>query len=380
MKYFIIAGEPSGDLHAANLMAQLKKQDSEADFAFFGGSNMLAQGGKIIKHYRELAFMGFGEVALNIRTIYRNFDLAKQSLMDYNPDAVILVDYPGFNLRMAKFAKKKGYKTFYYISPKIWAWKQKRGWKIKKYIDRMFVVFPFEIGFYKKFKYDVSYPGNPILDEIEKRKPKLPNRAEFITENDLDPEKPIVALLPGSRKQEIQHILPTMVAFAAENPTFQYVLAASRSLPRSYYELFIKHTDIKLFYNRTYSILKNADLGIVTSGTATLEAALFNMPQVVVYHTSMINYLIAKQFIKITYISLVNIIMERPIVREMIQADYNKEDLSEEVERMVYDLEYKERMINNYGKLQKTLGNKGASERTAKAIIQILNSNDPKSK
>ncbi len=282
MKYYIIAGEASGDLHAANLMHELNNFDKDAQFRVWGGDLMQQQGGEIVKHYKELAFMGFVEVLMNIRRIKSNFELCQSDLLDFNPNILILVDYRGFNLRMEKFAKENNILIFYYICPKIWAWKKSRAWKIKRYIDKMFVIFPFEKEFYKQYNYDVEYVGNPLIDELKKKKELLPDRQTFLKRNKLN-EKPIIALLAGSRKQELKYILPEMLKVIEHFHEYQFVLAGAPSFNENTYLPYIEHYPVSLVFNQTYDLLQHAQAAIVTSGTATLETAMFNVPQVVVY-------------------------------------------------------------------------------------------------
>jgi len=370
MKYYIIAGEASGDLHASNLMHELNKLDLNADFRVWGGDLMQQQGGQIVKHYKELAFMGFLEVIMNLSAIKQNFKLCKTDLLDFKPDLLILVDYPGFNLRMAKFAKENNIKTYYYISPKIWAWKKSRAWKIKKYIDKMFVIFPFEKKFYKNYDYEVEYVGNPLIDELVHKKESLMTEDDFRRSNQLS-EKPIVAILAGSRKQEIKYILPEMLHVIKKFPDFQFVLAGAPSFNAENYDFFLKGYPVKLIFNQTYDLLKNAHAAIVTSGTATLETALFNVPQTVVYKMNRLTYEIGRFFIYIKYFSLVNIIMEKAIVQELLQKKL-PEKIENELSKILYDNEYREKMLENYKQLNEKMGSSGASRRTAEIIYHDL--------
>lgn len=370
MKYYIIAGEASGDLHASNLIKEIKLLDAKADFRCWGGDLMQHEGATIVKHYKELAFMGFIEVIQNLRTIKQNFKLCKTDLIEYQPDVLILVDYPGFNLRMAKFAKEHQLRTYYYISPKIWAWKKSRAWKIKKYIDKMFVIFPFEQDFYKYYDYEVKYVGNPLVDEIEKKKVNLSEKSEFIRNNELS-ERPIIALLAGSRKQEIHLILPEMLQMVKQYPDYQFIIAGAPSFNQLDYSAYIKGLNVKVVFNQTYDLLKHAHAAIVTSGTATLETALFNIPQVVVYKMVQLQYDIGKFFIKVKFFSLVNIILDREIVKELLQNNL-AEKIKKELDRILTDDAYRHRMLENYKLLKTKLGNEGASRRTAEEIVKEL--------
>ena len=321
MKYYIIAGEASGDLHAANLMKALKKKDPQADFRFWGGDLMQDVGGTMVKNYKELAFMGFIEVVMNLRTILKNITLCKKDITNYNPDVIIFVDYPGFNLRIAKWAKTEGYKTHYYISPQIWAWKEGRIKDIKRDVDAMYVILPFEKEFYEdKHNFPVHFVGHPLIDAIVQK--QLINPSDFKAEFNLD-NRPIIALLPGSRKQEISKMLEVMLSVTKDFKDYQFVIAGAPSQDAAFYSKFTKKQNVNLVMNRTYDILSLATAALVTSGTATLETALFKVPEVVCYKGSTISYQIAKRVINLEYISLVNLIMDKPVVKELIQGDYN---------------------------------------------------------
>jgi len=371
MKYYIIAGEASGDLHTASLTAQLKKLDANAEFRGWGGDLMEKQGVKLVKHYRELAFMGFLEVLANIRTILRNFKFCYKDILQYKPDVLILVDYPGFNLRVAKFAKKHNIKVFYYISPQIWAWKKSRVHAIKKNVDKMFVILPFEKEFYANYNYDVHFTGHPLLDaiaefqnnfEIEATAPKREN------------EKPIVALLPGSRKQEIQKVLPVMIEVAEKFIQYKFVLAVAPSQPIQFYKNIIGNTNISFSDGNTYRLLSEAHAALVTSGTATLETALFKVPQVVCYKAGYISYYIARRLIQVKYISLVNLIMNKALVPEMIQFDCTAKKIAEKFAQIANDTPERQNILQGYDTLCKLLGGKGASQRTAELMWSYLNS------
>ncbi|RZT96693.1 lipid-A-disaccharide synthase [Ancylomarina subtilis] len=378
MKYYIITGEASGDLHASNLMKELKNEDAQAQFRFWGGDLMQAQGGEMVKHYRETAFMGFVTVLKNLKTIRANFRLCETDLLNFTPDVLILVDYPGFNLRMAAFAKKHGIRVHYYISPKIWAWKESRVKKIKAHVDRMFTIFPFETEFYKKHNYEVSFGGNPLLDAIENRANKDETFDHFIERNQLS-NKPIIALLAGSRKQEIERILPVMLQVVDRFPDYQFVIAAAPSITKEFYASVSKGNELSFVYNQTYDLLQQSKAALVASGTATLETALLRIPQVVCYKMSggSIAYRLGKMLLNIKYISLVNLVVDRFIVKELIQQYCNVENISKELDLILYDEAYRSNMLKNYEDLNAHLGGAGASARFAKMIyadIQAIKS------
>ena len=369
MKYYLIAGEASGDLHGSNLMKSLKKEDPNAVFQFWGGDLMLAQGGRLIKHYKELAFMGFLEVVKNLFTILKNFSLCKQDIAAFDPDVIIFIDYPGFNLRMAGWAKKNGYKTHYYISPQIWAWKEGRIKTIKENVDAMYVILPFEKEFYeKKHGYPVHFVGHPLIDAINHH--SLVDPKQFRLKNKLD-DRPIIALLPGSRKQEINKMLSVMLSVVDDFPDFQFVIAGAPSLDLSYYDKFVTREGVYVVSNQTYDLLSLSNAALVTSGTATLETALFKVPQVVCYKGSSVSYQIAKRIINLEFISLVNLIMDKKVVTELIQSEFNKQRLKDELEIIVDD--YKRAvMFLDYYDLEKALGGKGASDKTANLIVESI--------
>ena len=378
MKYYIITGEASGDLHASNLMKELKNEDAQAQFRFWGGDLMQAQGGEMVKHYRETAFMGFVTVLKNLKTIRANFRLCETDLLNFAPDVLILVDYPGFNLRMAAFAKKHGIRVHYYISPKIWAWKESRVKKIKAHVDRMFTIFPFETEFYKKHNYEVSFGGNPLLDAIENRANKDETFDHFIERNQLS-NKPIIALLAGSRKQEIERILPVMLQVVDRFPDYQFVIAAAPSITKEFYASVSKGNELSFVYNQTYDLLQQSKAALVASGTATLETALLRIPQVVCYKMSggSIAYRLGKMLLNIKYISLVNLVVDRFIVKELIQQYCNVENISKELDLILNDEAYRFNMLKNYEDLNAHLGGAGASARFAKMIyadIQAIKS------
>ena len=365
MRYYIIAGEASGDLHGANLIKALKKKDSQADIRAWGGDLMENSGAVLKKHYRELAFMGFLEVLKNLPTILRNMSVCKKDILAYKPDVLILIDYPGFNLRIATWAKTQNIKVFYYISPQIWAWKERRIHLIKKVVDRMFVILPFEKDFYKKYDMYVDFVGHPLLDAFE----QFELQVDFHKKNNLS-QKPIIALLPGSRKQEIEKIMALMLNIIPNFEAYQFVIAGAPSMEDAVYESFIhQNKNVKLLRNQTYQLLAHSAAAIVTSGTATLETALMNVPQVVVYKGSAISYAIAKRLVNIKYIALPNLIMDRAIVKELIQNDCTVQHISEALQQQ---LSASETIKKHYATLKNKLGNVGASQRLADLIVQYL--------
>lgn len=369
LKLYIIAGEASGDLHASNLMSALLEENPNVDFRFWGGDKMKAvQNEGLVKHIKELAFMGFVEVLANLRTILKNISFCKEDIESYQPDAIVLVDYPGFNLRIAEWAKAKGIKVYYYISPQIWAWKQSRVHKIKKVVDHMFVILPFEKAFYEKFDYEVEYVGNPLIDEIAKYK-NSNTSAQLREKHGLD-ERPILAVLPGSRKQEVSKKLPIMLEALKGITSHQIVVAGAPTLEISFYESLTKEAHI--IYGETYSILANSDLAVVTSGTATLETALFKVPEVVCYIGSEISYRIAKKLIKVDYISLVNLIMGKEIVKELIQKECNPISIRAELDKLMHDEVYRKSMEDAYELLEEKLGGEGASKKVAQSLLKTI--------
>ena len=371
MKYFIIAGEASGDLHGSNLMLALKQQDKNASFAFWGGDNMQNVDTNLKKHINELAFMGFVEVLANIRTILQNIKLCKRQIMEFKPDVVILIDYPGFNLRIAEFSKKQNIQVHYYISPQIWAWKQNRVHKIKKVVDRMYTILPFEKDFYKKFNVDVQYVGHPLVDAIQAFQLTALSESSFREKHQLN-NKPILAVLPGSRNQEIKTKLPIMLNAARAFEHYQVVIAGAPNKNQAFYRSIVKETEIKVIENDTYNILNSSTLAMVTSGTATLETALFNVPQVVCYKASAISYQIAKRLVKVKYISLVNLIMDKPVLTELIQNDLTSENIVKELQKF----EISDKSIKaDYSKLQVILGGGGASNKVATLIYSDIEKN-----
>ncbi|MVN77858.1 lipid-A-disaccharide synthase [Hymenobacter sp. HMF4947] len=367
MKYYLIAGERSGDTHAAHLLHELKEQDAAADFRYWGGDLMQAEGGHLVRHYRELAVMGFWEAATSLLKFRAYLKECQRDILAYQPDVLILVDYGGFNLRMAQFAKAQGIKVFYYISPKIWAWNQSRGEKIKAYVDRMFVILPFEEEFYQRFEYKVDYIGNPTVDEVADFTPT----PDFMTQHGLDPDRKIIAVLPGSRKQEIEEMLHEMLAVLPAFQDYQFVVAGVSNLDRTYYQHF-ERNGIKLVMNQAYDLLSRASAALVTSGTATLETALFNVPQVVCYRTSSLTYLVGKAVIKVPYISLVNLIVGREVVAEFIQNGFTARNLLDELKRLLTDEGYVARQKAGYAELRQKLGQHRASRQAAALMVKYL--------
>ncbi len=374
MRYFIIAGEASGDLHASNLMRELKKQDSAAEFCFLGGDLMAAQGGKMVKNYREMAFMGFVAVAMNARTVLKNIADCKNAIAEFKPDVVILVDYPSFNLRIARYVKEN-FKTpvYYYISPKIWAWKEYRIKDIRKYVDKMFTIFPFETSFYAKHNYPVEYVGNPTVDSVESRDNCKQTFQEFCSINELS-DKPIIALLAGSRKQEISACLPRMLKAAGNFPDFQVVVAGAPGIELDYYRAVLKDDKVQIVFGQTYELLQYSQAAIVNSGTATLETALIGTPQVVVYHQSLgrLAYWMKDLIIKVKYISLVNLIAENEVVKELIAHLFTVENMTAELRKILYDSTYRQKMLQGYSTIKTALGEKGTAERAAAKIVSYL--------
>lgn len=369
MKYYIIAGEASGDLHGSNLMKALYEEDPQADIRFWGGDLMQKAGGTLVKHYRELAFMGFIEVIFNLKTILNNIKICKKDILEFKPDVLIFIDYPGFNMRIAKWAKDLNYKTHYYISPQIWAWKENRIKAIKHDIDKMFVILPFEKSFYEdKHHFPVDFVGHPLIDAIQNQ-PSF-DETTFRTENHLG-TKPIIAVLPGSRQQEITKMLSVMLSVVDDFQDYEFVIAGAPSQDFEFYQQFISNKNIKFISNKTYDLLRSSTAALVTSGTATLETALFKVPEVVCYKGSSISYQIAKRIITLKYISLVNLIMDKEVVTELIQSDCNTKRIKEELQKLL-EPNYREKLLKEYDVLEEKLGGVGASKKTAKLIVADL--------
>lgn len=370
MKYYIIAGEASGDLHGSNLMKEIYQLDASAEIRFWGGDLMAAVGGTLVKHYKDLAFMGFLEVVANLRTILNNISVCKKDIEDFRPDVLVFIDYPGFNMRIAQWAKEKAIPTHYYISPQIWAWKENRIKAIKRDVDKMYVILPFEKDFYeKKHNFPVEFVGHPLIDAIHnfRQNPNL----DFRAANNLS-ETPIIAVLPGSRKQEITKMLNLMLSVVNDFPDYQFVIAGAPGQEKAFYDQFAKGENVSFVSNQTYDLLNNAHAALVTSGTATLETALFKVPEIVCYRSSFISYEIAKRVVDLDYISLVNLIMDKEIVKELIQKELNYTRIKEELQ-VILEGEGRSQMIANYQKLEVLLGGVGASATTAQIIVETLN-------
>lgn len=388
MRYYLVAGEASGDLHGSNLIKGLKMADPKPEFRCWGGDLMEAEGAHLVKHYKESAIIGFVEVVMSLKTLLGNLEQCKKDILEYKPDALILIDYPGFNFRIAEFAKKNGIRVFYYIAPKVWAWKEKRVHKLQKFVDRLFIIFPFEIEYFKKWNIDAIYNGNPLLDSVDNFKYAAESREEFDRRCNLLPDKPIIALLAGSRKGEISYLLPRMAKIIEHYPDYQFVLAGAPATETSVYQAILdkfniklidakvvpsgKGREVKLLKGETYSILKHAKAAIISSGTASLEAALIGTPQVVCYGGNEISYRIAKHFVKLKYISLANLIMNAGLFKELIQHECTPELIMKELNRLLNDIPYREKMMDDYDKVRNILGGKGASEKVAKAMIVEL--------
>jgi lipid-A-disaccharide synthase len=368
MRYYFIAGEASGDLHGSNTMKEIIQLDPTAEFAFTGGDLMEKTSGKAAGiHIRQMAFMGFVDVLKNIFTIRRNFKTVKKEILKFKPDLLVLVDYPGFNLRMAKWAAEQGIKVDYYISPTVWAWKEGRVEIIKKYTNNMFVILPFEEAFYAKHHHKVHFIGHPLIDAIEQQRPLFKTREQFIAQNNLS-GKPIIAVLPGSRAQEIERMLQIMMDVTPGFKEYEFVIAGSANLPASHYEPLAK-LGIKAVFNQTYELMSYAEAGIIKSGTSTLESALLKLPQVVCYKAGALSFAIGKQLVKISYISLVNLIMDKPVVKELVQNDLTSENISKELKKLLHDKEYRSNMLSQYDELVKHLGGGGASRKLAQQLV-----------
>lgn len=363
MRYYVIAGEASGDLHGSNLIKALHRQDKQADVRCWGGDRMEAAGATLIKHYRDLAFMGFVEVLMHLRTILRNIEFCKKDILAYKPDVLVLIDYPGFNMRIAEWARQQGIKIAYYISPQVWAWKEKRVEKLRRDVDKMLVILPFEVDFYKSWNYEVEYVGHPLIEVISHEKEEVPVQKLS--------DKPIIALLPGSRKQEIKIKLPEMLKVVKHFPDYQFVVAQAPAQPAEFYKEIIGDKNVLIADNQTYNLLKQAKAALVTSGTATLETALFGVPEVVCYKGNPISYWLATKLIKVKYISLVNLIMDKPVVKELIQAELNENNLVKELNLILEEGAHRQQLLKDYAELWHKLGSSPASDNAARAIINL---------
>ena len=376
MKYYLIVSEASGDLHASHLMTALKAEDPQADFRFFGGDLMAAVGGTMVKHYKELAYMGFIPVLLHLRTIFANMKRCKEDIVGWNPDVVILVDYPGFNLNIAKFVHARTQiPVFYYISPKIWAWKEYRIKNIKRDVDELFSILPFEVEFFEaKHQYPIHYVGNPTVDEVTAYQKAHPQNMEaFIADNKLE-DRPVIALLAGSRKQEIKDNLPDMLKAASAFPACQLVLAGAPGIAPEYYEQYVGQAKVKIIFDQTYRLLQHAEAALVTSGTATLETALFRVPQVVCYYTpvgKLVSFL-RRHILKVKFISLVNLIADREVVKELVADTMTVGNMQEELSKLLENKEYKNRMLAGYEYMADRLGPAGAPQHAAHEMLELL--------
>lgn len=367
MKYYFIAGEASGDLHAANLARALQQLDPDAEMRGFGGDRMQAAGILLSHHIREMDFMGFIEVISNLPSILRLLKEARRDLLSFRPDALILVDYPGFNLKIAEFARKNGLRVIYYISPQLWAWRPSRVHTIRRTVHRMITILPFEKDFYASHGYEVFYAGHPLLDVTSAFVPSEEFKRKYAS-----PSTPVVALLPGSRRQEIARMLPVMLQVTRRFPEYQFIIGAASERDKEFLERFIRNYPVKIVYGQTYDLLSIAYAAIVTSGTASLETALFRVPQVIVYKGNYLSYLIAKRLVKVNFIGLPNLILNRPVVKELIQNDLNAYLLYDELDRLVKNEFYRQNILRNYDELRQVLGGPGASERAAREIFSVL--------
>jgi lipid-A-disaccharide synthase len=369
-RIYIIAGEASGDLHGANLLKELYKLDYSISVRAWGGDRMKNEGATLVKHISDLAFMGFIEVLLNLSTILKNINFCKKDILEFKPDVLLLIDYPGFNLRIAQWAKKNGIKVHYYISPQVWAWKKSRVKIIKASVDKMYSILPFENDFYKQFDYETQYVGHPLLDEVENFNQVRLTKDEFLNKNKLS-QVPIISILPGSRKQEIKVKLPIMLDAVKSLKNYQIVIAGAPNQTAKMYEEF-ERQGCKIIFGQTYDLLSNSEAAIVTSGTATLETAILNIPEVVCYKGSWISYFIARSLIKINYISLVNLIMDQQIVKELIQGECNPFKIREELDFLLNDKNYRQAMLSNFEIMREKLGGQGASKKVAHSLLKTI--------
>ena len=373
MKYYIIAGEPSGDLHGSNLMRGLKAEDSEAQFRFCGGDKMAEVGGSesLLMHYRDMSFFGFVQVLANLRTIFRQISDCKRDIERFAPDVLILIDYPSFNMRIAKWAHAKGIKVYYYIAPKVWAWKEWRVKAIRKYVDRLYAIFPFERGYFASKGVEAVFCGNPLTDAIASRRESMPSIEEFRRRNGLD-ERPIIALLAGSRRSEIKVNLPDMVALSRQFPEYQFVVTAVSWVDKSLYEQITASSDVRYLCDQTYETLHHSTAAVVTSGTATLETALMNIPEMVLYHVPYLYEKLKPYVLKIPYVSLVNINLDRECVREIVSSRFDIEAASAELRSILPGGDKREQMLGDFAHLQQMMGSEGASRRFAADIVKSL--------
>ena len=373
MKYYVISGEPSGDLHGSKLMRGIAACDADAKFRFCGGDRMANIAGKdaMLYHYTQMSFFGFVQVAMNLRTIFRQISDVKRDIEQFSPDVVILIDYPAFNLRIAKWAKERGIRVHYYIAPKVWAWKERRVKKLRKYVDRLYTIFPFETEYFRRHGIEPIFCGNPLVDDVAERRLTLPSREEFLRENNLD-NRPIVALLAGSRRSEIKANLPDMVALAKRYPAYQFVVTAVGWIEKEYYDRFLDGTDVRYVCDNTQQTLAMAEAALVTSGTATLETALMNIPEVVLYHVPWLYEKLKPYFLRIPYISLVNINLNREAVKELVRAKLDMDVAARELESILPGGSERERMLCDFDELRRMMGEAGASDRFAQDMVNSL--------
>lgn len=373
MKYYVISGEPSGDLHGSKLMRGIAACDADAKFCFCGGDRMANIAGKdaMLYHYTQMSFFGFVQVAMNLRTIFRQISDVKRDIEQFSPDVVILIDYPAFNLRIAKWAKGRGIRVHYYIAPKVWAWKERRVKKLRKYVDRLYTIFPFETEYFRRHGIEPIFCGNPLVDDVAERRLTLPSREEFLRENNLD-NRPIVALLAGSRRSEIKANLPDMVALAKRYPAYQFVVTAVGWIEKEYYDRFLDGTDVRYVCDKTQQTLAMAEAALVTSGTATLETALMNIPEVVLYHVPWLYEKLKPYFLRIPYISLVNINLNRETVKELVRAKLDMDVAARELESILPGGSERERMLCDFDELRRMMGEAGASDRFAQDMVNSL--------
>ncbi|MDR0802349.1 lipid-A-disaccharide synthase [Fluviicola sp.] len=368
-KLYIISGEASGDLHGANVMKELFALEPDLDICFWGGDKMQAVGGTMVRHIRDLAFMGFVEVLKNLPTILRNIRFCKEDILEFKPDALLLIDYPGFNMRIAEWAKKNHIKVYYYISPTVWAWKENRVHKIKRDVFKLFCIFPFEVDFYRKHHYEIEYVGHPLLDEIKQYQQQSDQQLKL---QPGDSGKPVIAMLPGSRKQELRTKLPVMLPLVDLFPQYHFVIAGAPNMELSVYQELIGDKPVEIVYGQTYPLLQQAEAAVVTSGTATLETALFEVPQVVCYIGNAISYQIAKRLVKVKYISIVNLILDKPSVVELIQHDCTTEKLAAELSAVIQGGEKRKQILDDYADLKNMLGKGGASKKVAQSLLKTI--------
>lgn len=374
MKYYLIAGEASGDLHGANLMRGLQKHDPQAQFRFWGGDGMAAVGGaeNLARHYKTASFFGISEILMNLRTIFAQLKECKADVERFAPDVLILIDYPGFNFKMARFAHGRGIRTFYYISPKVWAWKEGRVKLIRRYVDKLFIIFPFEQDYFRERGIEAIYEGNPLVDSLEQHMAAMPPREEFLAGAGLSPAKPVVALLAGSRKSEIRYNLPFMAHLARRFPDHQFVVAGVSWLDRALYDRILTGSPVAYVQDATYPLLRYADAAVVTSGTATLEAALLNTPEVVCYRSSRVTIWVGKMLVKAPFISLVNLVMGREVVRELIQEQMTQNNAYLTLVSLLPGGSKRDNMLRDFDELRRRIGGPGASDRFAARMVELL--------